>query len=198
MGVRLQKAPTGERALYATAVQGQGAQVLSEARVRAGTGEVPTGTLRQLAVFLRTGGAQPGVEPLRPRDILNARATPAQDVPGPDAIPAAPAAWRSRAWIPAAAGGALLAGGGVFYGMARSSAARLREGDATLQTSKDVDALAARARRSQTTGFVLMGAGAAALAGAGALYWMGDGAPPVAVGVVPQDRGALAQVGGSF
>lgn len=73
---------------------------------------------------------------------------------------AAVAPLRGKAWVPAVAGGALLVGGGIFYGLAKGAEGQLRRGD----PSVDPDALVVRGQLQQTIGFAMGGVGLAALA----------------------------------
>ncbi|MBF5045879.1 hypothetical protein FGE12_25945 [Aggregicoccus sp. 17bor-14] len=108
----------------------------------------------------------------------------------------APSTLRSRAWIPAAAGGALLAGGGAFYALARSQKAELQKPD-VVRTTAQLDALVSGGKRNQTVGFALMGAGAAGLATGAGLYLLAPRAP-ARVAVVPTGHGGALVLGGSL
>jgi tetratricopeptide (TPR) repeat protein len=103
---------------------------------------------------------------------------------------------RSRALIPAIAGGALVVAGGVFYGLAKSEQSKLRGDDAGLGTRADAQASASRGKTYQTVGLGLVGAGVVGLGVATGLYLMGAPSESVALGV--STDGTSAFVYGSW
>ena len=91
---------------------------------------------------------------------------------------------RSKAWIPAVGGAALLATGGVFYGLAKGAEGRLRSGDPALANPADRATLASSGRTQQTVAFVAGGVGVAALAAAATMFFWPSSAGQSGVGVV--------------
>jgi hypothetical protein len=88
---------------------------------------------------------------------------------------------RTHARIPAVAGGALSVAGGIFVGVSRNDANRLRTNDPRIQSRADVDVLVARGQTRQTLGYSLLGVGVAGLVTATGMYLWGK--PPSAEGV---------------
>lgn len=84
---------------------------------------------------------------------------------------------RHWAWVPAAAGGALLVAGGVSIGLA---SARYDEIVRHPPTLAQAQASASQGQTFQTAAYVGWGVGGAALVGAGLMYWMGGHATRVA------------------
>jgi hypothetical protein len=76
---------------------------------------------------------------------------------------------REQAWIPAAAGVAVAAAGGISYAMSKRTANRLRADP----NPQNIDGTLALGRRQERLGLILMGVGLAGAAGAGALYLWG-------------------------
>lgn len=86
-----------------------------------------------------------------------------------------------RVAVPGLVGAVLVVTGGVLYGLARLGADELRAGDPAI---RDAPALARKndtIRAEQTAGFLLGGAGLAALGAAGVLWLTGRDQPPVTV-----------------
>jgi len=104
---------------------------------------------------------------------------------------------RAKAWIPAAAGAALAVGGGAFLLMARGQEARLVENDPSIATRKDYLDVVQTGRTQQTVGAVLLVAGAAGLAIAGAMLAVAPVANASAA-LVPLPGGAAVTLGGDF
>ena len=90
---------------------------------------------------------------------------------------------RSRALIPAIAGGVLVVAGGVSYGLARSEQSKLRGDDPGLVTRADAHASASRGKTLQTVGLGLAGAGVVGLGVAAGMYLLGGPSRPLALGV---------------
>lgn len=82
-----------------------------------------------------------------------------------------------RVLVPGVLGIALLVGGGVSYGLAQGGTAALRAGDASVRSPADLQRKNEAIRVEQTLGFVLGGAGLAALGTAGVLWATGREAP---------------------
>lgn len=120
----------------------------------------------------------------------------AVEVPVAELSPA-PASIRSRAWIPAVAGGLLLAGGATFLGLSTGPAKKLQDNDPSLTTYAMVHDATLEGKRDQVIGFTLIGVGAAAaVAGLGMFLFGADAAPAVAI--APTRDGAVAVLGGTF
>jgi hypothetical protein len=141
-------------------------------------------------------GARALAQQLRGRGVASARAQVAAPAPtlAVSSVEAEPRSLRSRAWMPAAGGGALLLGGGVFYGLARSQKAELRKTDVN-RTAAQLDALVRGGKRNQTLGFALMGAGAAGLLAGAGLYAFGAPEAPGLALVPSRGGGALVLSG---
>lgn len=103
---------------------------------------------------------------------------------------------RQQAWIPAAAGGAMLVGGGVLLFLASEDAAKLRDPRPEYSATELVE----RGRSRQIAGDALIVGGLGALAAAGLMYGLGgpDEVDAPAVALVPGARGGAVVVGGSF
>ncbi|HYH95380.1 hypothetical protein [Hyalangium sp.] len=97
---------------------------------------------------------------------------------------------RPRVLVSAITGGALLASGGVFWGLARHEQSRLRKVDLSTGTLDEARSTAARGQRYQTLGFGLAGAGGLALGVATVLYLIQVPQAPVSLG---SDGSALLQ-----
>jgi hypothetical protein len=89
---------------------------------------------------------------------------------------------RSRALIPAIAGGVLLAAGGVSWGLAMGEQSRLRSGDPSLTSHEDVQRSVSRGQSFQTVGLGLMGASVVGLGLAAGFYVLGAPEAPLALG----------------
>lgn len=139
---------------------------------------------------------QAQARPRTPEPPNSSTEVPAEETRASEAVapqpPPAPAAatevssrasLRSRALLPALAGGVLLAAGGVSYGMARSEQNRLRTGAPELDTLEAARTGASRGRTWQTVGFGLLGAGVVSLGIATGMYVLGAPTEPVALGV---------------
>ncbi|MBJ6764873.1 hypothetical protein JGU66_29260 [Myxococcaceae bacterium JPH2] len=96
--------------------------------------------------------------------------TPPKPPPPP---PPPPSTLRSKALIPAIAGGALAVAGGVSWGLAHGEKAKLRNGDSSIRTNQDVTAVASRGRNLQTVGVGLLTVGVVGLGIATGMYWLG-------------------------
>jgi hypothetical protein len=83
--------------------------------------------------------------------------------------------WRRWAWIPALAGGALLASGGALFGVTSSTWSSLTTRELTPGEARE---LAAQGRSQQTWAWALTGAGAAALIAAAGLFVLGAPVEP--------------------
>ncbi|MCY1021773.1 hypothetical protein [Pyxidicoccus sp. MSG2] len=79
----------------------------------------------------------------------------------------------SRAWLPAAVGGALVVGGGVSYALARGEWGKLQGNDASLATLKDVERSSSRGRTYQAVALGLAGAGIVSLGVSAGMYLLG-------------------------
>jgi tetratricopeptide (TPR) repeat protein len=90
---------------------------------------------------------------------------------------------RSRALIPAVAGGVLLAVGGVSYGLARNEQARLRNGDPSLTSYEEARRSMSRGKSFQNVGVGLIGAGVVGLGLAAGFYVLGAPEAPMALSV---------------
>lgn len=102
---------------------------------------------------------------------------------------------RKSWWMPAAGGGALLAGGLVFYGLARGI-----EGDLIARrfpSREEAAAAAGRGHAFQTTAFILIGAAGAA-AGAAAGFYLLPSLPGASASVQPTPGGAVVVLGGAL
>ncbi len=91
-----------------------------------------------------------------------------------EARPSAPANYKPL--IPIIAGAALAAGGGVCLGLAKSQSDALRNGTEPATTVGQLDAAVGRGQTLQTSGWTLVGIGAAAVAG-GVAWWLLDRGP---------------------
>ncbi|MCE9668308.1 hypothetical protein LY474_10840 [Myxococcus stipitatus] len=87
-----------------------------------------------------------------------------------------PASLRSRAWIPAVAGGALAVTGGVFYGLAHGQKSKLRDRDASLDSPRAAEDVASKGKTLQTVGVSLLSVGVVGLGIATGMYVLGG--PP--------------------
>lgn len=99
---------------------------------------------------------------------------------------------RSRAWIPAAVGGALLVGGGVAYSQAWSERSRLRDNDARLETLQDANRSASRGSTLQTVGLGLASAGVVGMGVSIGMYLLGSPSVPDRPGVSVTTDGTSA------
>lgn len=115
--------------------------------------------------------------------VLAKRAPPPPPVPvapAPSPAPVAPPAvtrnystaqmLRSKSWIPAAAGGVLVAGGVAALVGARSAEQRLVKLDPEITTVEQRTSVAQSGRNLQTAGWALVGVGAAALGTAAGMF----------------------------
>jgi hypothetical protein len=80
---------------------------------------------------------------------------------------------RSRALLPAIAGGVLVVAGGVSYGVARSELGKLRKAPEGFTSLDDARRSADRGKTWQTVGFCLAGAGVVGLGVAAGMYALG-------------------------
>jgi tetratricopeptide (TPR) repeat protein len=90
---------------------------------------------------------------------------------------------RSKAYLPAIAGGVLVVAGGVSYGLARAEHSRLLDGDPDLRTPEDVRGSVSRGKTLQAVGFGLMGVGVVGLGVSAGMYLLGAPEKPLALGV---------------
>lgn len=88
-------------------------------------------------------------------------------------------------WIPALVGGALLAGGGVTFGIAKSQEGLISRGDASITTREQLASLERAAPLLQTIGFGVGAAGIAALLLGVSFAIFGDAPPPIAFELRP-------------
>ncbi len=140
----------------------------------------------------------------RYEESIAQRETPSPVEPPPPAVTAPPREpevvsvgnSRSRALIPAIAGGVLLAAGGVSYGLARGEQSKLRGDDPGLVTRADAHASASRGKTLQTVGLGLAGAGVVGLGVAAGMYLLGGPSQPMALSV--STDGTSAFVSGSW
>jgi hypothetical protein len=95
--------------------------------------------------------------------------------------------------VSAAAGGSLLATGGLFFGLSKGERARLRASDARLGTLEDVRRSASRGQTYQTLGLGLMGAGLVGLGVATGLHLLGKPEEPVSLTVSTDGTSAFVQ-----
>ena len=130
-------------------------------------------------------------------EVLDWLAETARDLAG-RMNPSGRTTTRQRAWIPAMASGVLLAVGGVSLWHSKSIHDDITGADP--QEFSNADALRARAdegRTFQTTGYVLLGLGVAALGGSALMYALGGEEPVQATAFAgPGQAGIL--VGGRF
>lgn len=104
-------------------------------------------------------------------------------------------------WIPAAAGGALLAGGGTFVGLAHLEANKLRNrAESPLLTPEDIDATVRIGTTYEQVGWTMAGVGLAGLGTAAAFYFWPDGSgTPGSVTAYPTGGGgATVSIQGVF
>ncbi|QSQ19376.1 hypothetical protein JY651_29055 [Pyxidicoccus parkwayensis] len=101
---------------------------------------------------------------------------------------------RSRAHWPAIVGGALAVAGGVSWALSRGELSKLRNADASLNTSEAIDRSVSRGRTLQTAGVGLVGAGVLGLGVAAGMYLLG--APTGRVSVSMGADGSSAMVSG--
>ncbi|SEU21605.1 hypothetical protein [Stigmatella erecta] len=98
---------------------------------------------------------------------------------------------RKYALVPAAVGGGLLVAGGVSWAISRGERGRLRDDDPALATREDVDRSVSRGRTWQTVGFSLLGVGAAGVATAAGMYFLGGPAQSMSLGVSTDGTSAM-------
>lgn len=155
----------------------------------------PDAPLRELVTQAEVVPSKPSeaarerVAPVESESVLmGTSAAPGAEVPGHSL--------RSRAWLPASAGGVLLVAGGASLLMARSEASRLDSNDPRLATREDVEASVSRGRVFQTVGMGLVGAGVLGLGIAGFMYLDGVPSEPETVGLGVSSDGTSAFVYG--
>ena len=136
-----------------------------------------------------------GIKPPPQQKVTNLPMPPPPKIVTPPPPPPKPIDWRGLAWIPAAAGVAAGAGGGIFFGMAQGERVKLEQGIPYLD-GRDNNPSARQVRengeRYATLGTALAAGAGVALLGAGAMYLFG--APPSAVSVTPTPSGAKLEV----
>ncbi|MBZ4373747.1 hypothetical protein [Corallococcus sp. AS-1-6] len=98
---------------------------------------------------------------------------------------------RSRAYIPAIAGGALTVAGGISWALSRGEASKLRNADPSLATSADIDRSVPRGRTLQAAGVGLLGVGVLGLGLAAGMYLMGAPEEKFAMRMGTDGRSAL-------
>ncbi|MFY1827428.1 hypothetical protein ACN47A_16020 [Myxococcus fulvus] len=103
---------------------------------------------------------------------------------------------RERAWIPAAVGGALAAGGGVMWWLASREEAKLDEPSADIRSREDARKVASRARSLQSVSVGLLVGGVVGLGVGTGMYLLGAPAAPLALTVGTD--GTSAFVSGRF
>lgn len=118
-------------------------------------------------------------------------AAPVAEVPGTRSL-------RSRAWVPATAGGVLVVAGAGLFVMAKSEQSKLRNDDASLATEADVEGAVSRGRTFQTVGLGLAGAGVLGLGVATGMYLLGASPEPEKVGLGVGTDGTSAFVFGRW
>ncbi|MFL5319399.1 MAG: hypothetical protein ACJ790_07060 [Myxococcaceae bacterium] len=98
----------------------------------------------------------------------------------------------SRKWIPAAASGVALVGGGVLYGLAMADLSRIKSGSgiSDRQTLEDVRG---SGEQKQSAGLTLLAAGVVGAAATGWLFAT-DSAPSASLSLLPLRGGAFAAV----
>jgi hypothetical protein len=116
--------------------------------------------------------------------------------PPPDVRAARPGPGPSP-WIPAAVGGALLAGAGVCAFLEQGVEMRLRSGDPTITTTSQLDGVVRDGRAYTTAGVVLAATGAAALGVAGFMAWR-NASERARVSLILAPSGAMAVWSGSL
>lgn len=105
---------------------------------------------------------------------------------------------RSRTWIPfAAAGGALVVTGGIFYGLAKNTEYALLSGDPAIKSREEMEASVRRGVLFERAGWAGMGLGLAAGAAGAALYFLTP-APEAKVAVLPTRGGAAFVISGGL
>ncbi|MBZ4330224.1 hypothetical protein [Corallococcus sp. AS-1-12] len=98
---------------------------------------------------------------------------------------------RSKAYIPAIAGGALMVAGGISWALSRGEASKLRNADPSLATSADIDRSVSRGRTLQAAGVGLLGVGVLGLGLAAGMYLMGAPEEKFAMQLGTDGRSAL-------
>lgn len=196
-----------EVALLFPSTEGLGARVvdLNGDVLREGGAKVmalePKTGLRSLAAFVATGDTRGVV--LGPVTVKGpAREQARESSPVPAALKAAglpppepSAGLRSKAWIPAVAGGALLAGGAVTFALMRDADTRVTIGIDAVSDLDSFNRELARRRAFSTATVALMASGCASLATAGAFWWLGRPSTPAAQSI---SVSGAAMPGGAF
>ena len=118
--------------------------------------------------------------------------------PDAEAVKAGPGGLRGKAWVPAAAGGALALGGAVLLYLANADADKLRNHDPSIRSIEDRDNVAKEGETFQLTGAVLVGVGAAAAAAGAGMYFFGAPAAPAHASLVAWPGGAAATLAGEL
>lgn len=96
---------------------------------------------------------------------------------------------RELAWLPAAVGGACLAGGAISYGIAQTQRERIESGRG-INSVAELNAVTTAGKRAQTWAVVLGSAGAAGLLTAGGFYLWGGTGTRMSVTAWPSEDGA--------
>jgi TolB-like protein len=107
-----------------------------------------------------------------------------------------PTSSRVRPWIPGIAGVGSFVAAGVLLGLAASDEGRLRAGNG-VSSLADADELRASGQAKQTSGFALLGVGAAGVIASGLMLLMSD-PPPAAIGIAPVNGGAMVSASARF
>ncbi|WP_147443092.1 hypothetical protein [Corallococcus sp. AB011P] len=98
---------------------------------------------------------------------------------------------RSKAYIPAIAGGALTVAGGITWALSRGELSKLRNADPSLSNIADIDRAASQGRALQTAGVGLLGAGVLGLGLATGMYLLGAPEKNLAMQMGTDGRSAL-------
>jgi hypothetical protein len=95
------------------------------------------------------------------------------DPKGATQIVRGPTLAKRYAWVPAAVGVVVLAGGAAEYAMAKGNFDKLSNPQSPLLTQAQADAVAAEGRQQQNVAFIGLGIGAAAVVAGAAMYLFG-------------------------
>ncbi|RKH95844.1 hypothetical protein D7Y04_33110 [Corallococcus sp. AB038B] len=98
---------------------------------------------------------------------------------------------RSKAYIPAIAGGALTVAGGISWALSRGELSKLRNADPSLANFADIDRAASRGRTLQAAGVGLLGVGVLGLGLATGMYLIGAPEKNLAMQMGTDGRSAL-------
>ncbi|RKH84626.1 hypothetical protein D7X99_08565 [Corallococcus sp. AB032C] len=98
---------------------------------------------------------------------------------------------RSKAYIPAIAGGALTVAGGISWVLSRGELSKFRNADPSLANASDIDRAASRGRTLQAAGVGLLGVGVLGLGLATGMYLIGAPEKNLAMQMGTDGRSAL-------